>query len=218
MTLDDLSSYSVPIRSVSQIDYRSFKVTSTTAPSSGIVAMSVLKALNTYDNFFAPDNVNLSTHRMDEAIPFGYGERANLGDPSFVKGMGQYQEDMLKQSTIDAIRGKISDFHTLNEQREEAELLQLPSRMSTWLMKDFLLWRPLLVLTFMINWCQIKFFFEYGYDNSTVKYMKQRGHNVIRTDPRLPDWSEAQAIRLLQNGTFEAAGEPRQSDDGGFAI
>lgn len=74
MTLDDLSSYSVPIRNVSQIDYRSFKVTSTTAPSSGIVAMSVLKALNTYDNFFAPDNVNLSTHRMDEAIPFGYGE------------------------------------------------------------------------------------------------------------------------------------------------
>lgn len=41
-------------------------------------------------------------------------QRANLGDPSFVKEMGQYQEDMLKQSTIDAIRGKISDFHTLN--------------------------------------------------------------------------------------------------------
>lgn len=36
--------------------------------------MSVLKALNTYDNFFAPDNVNLSTHRMDEAIRFGYGK------------------------------------------------------------------------------------------------------------------------------------------------
>lgn len=85
-------------------------------------------------------------------------------------------------------------------------------------MKDFLLWRPLLVLTFMINQCQVKFFFEYDYDNSTVKYMKQRGHNVTWTDPRLPDWSEAQAIRVLQNGTFEAAGEPRQSDDGGFAI
>ena len=39
---------------------------------------------------------------------------ANLGDPSFVKGMGQYQEDMLKQSTINAIRGKISDSHTLS--------------------------------------------------------------------------------------------------------
>lgn len=42
-------------------------------------------------------------------------QRANLGDPSFIEGMGQYQEDMLKQSTtIDVIRGKISDFHTLN--------------------------------------------------------------------------------------------------------
>lgn len=74
MTLDDLRSYSVAIRNVSQIDYRGFKVTSTTAPSSGIVAMSALKTLNTCDNFFAPDNVNLSAHRMDEAIRFGYGE------------------------------------------------------------------------------------------------------------------------------------------------
>ncbi|KAJ6123642.1 nucleophile aminohydrolase [Penicillium samsonianum] len=113
ITLNDLRSYSVAIRNISQIDYRGFKVTSTTAPSSGIVAMSVLKTLNTYDNFLAPNNVNLSIHRMDEAIRFGYGERANLGDPSFVEGMSQYQEDMLKQSTTDAIRGKISDFHTL---------------------------------------------------------------------------------------------------------
>lgn len=74
ITLNGLRSYSVAIRNISQIDYRGFKVTSTTAPSSGIVAMSVLKTLNTYDNFLAPNNVNLSIHRMDEAIRFGYGE------------------------------------------------------------------------------------------------------------------------------------------------
>lgn len=49
--------------------------------------------------------------------------------------------------------------------------------------------------------------FEYDYDNSTVEYVKQRGHNVTWTNPRLPDWSEAEAIRVLQNGTFEAAGD-----------
>lgn len=60
--------------------------------------------------------------------------------------------------------------------------------------------------------------FEYDYDNSTVAYMKQRGHNVTWVDPRLPDWSEAQAIRVLQNGTFEVAGELGQSNSGGFAV
>ncbi|KAJ5373574.1 hypothetical protein N7517_005580 [Penicillium concentricum] len=59
---------------------------------------------------------------------------------------------------------------------------------------------------------------DYDYDNSTVAYMKQRGHNVTWVNPRLPDWSEAQAIRVLKNGNFDAAGEPRQSNSGGFAV
>lgn len=56
--------------------------------------------------------------------------------------------------------------------------------------------------------------FEYTFDNSTVAYMKEIGNNVT--------WvalgrSTAQALRLLENGTFEAAGEPRQVNSGGFA-
>jgi gamma-glutamyltranspeptidase/glutathione hydrolase len=41
-------------------------------------------------------------------------QRTKLGDPSFVEGMDEYQQNMLKQSTIDTIRGKISDTTTLN--------------------------------------------------------------------------------------------------------
>ena len=57
--------------------------------------------------------------------------------------------------------------------------------------------------------------FEYSYDNRTVAYMKDRGHNVT--------WiplaqSSAQALRRLRNGTFEAAGEPRQFASGGFVV
>lgn len=57
--------------------------------------------------------------------------------------------------------------------------------------------------------------FEYKYDNRTVAYMQDRGHNV--------SWisiaqSSAQAIRKLPNGTFEAAGEPRQMNSGGYAV
>ena len=74
MTLDDLRNYTVAIRNTSQIDYRGYKVTSTTAPSSGIVLLNVLNTLNEYSDFLTPQTVNLSTHRMDEAIRFGYGE------------------------------------------------------------------------------------------------------------------------------------------------
>lgn len=74
MTMEDLRNYTVAIRDVGQIDYRGYKVSSATAPSSGIVVLNVLKVLNLYDEFFTPGNVNLSTHRMDEAIRFGYGQ------------------------------------------------------------------------------------------------------------------------------------------------
>ena len=53
--------------------------------------------------------------------------------------------------------------------------------------------------------------FEWIYDNATVKYMSDRGHNVTWG----PAGSSAQAIRI-QDGMFEAAGEPRQYDSAGL--
>jgi len=45
--------------------------------------------------------------------------------------------------------------------------------------------------------------------------MLNRGHNVTW----IPEGaSSAQGIRRLPNGTFEAAGEPRQKNSGGFSI
>ena len=57
--------------------------------------------------------------------------------------------------------------------------------------------------------------FEYSYDNATVAYLKARGHNVTWISLAQ---SSAQGLRRLTNGTFEAAGEPRQAASGGFAI
>jgi gamma-glutamyltranspeptidase/glutathione hydrolase len=74
MSLGDLKNYTVAIRDIAEIDYRGFKITSTGAPSSGAVALSILKIVEGYDNFFAPEFVNISTHRLDEAMRFGYGE------------------------------------------------------------------------------------------------------------------------------------------------
>jgi gamma-glutamyltranspeptidase/glutathione hydrolase len=74
MTLDDLRNYKVEIRNASQIDYRGYKITSTGTPSSGSVVLNVMKIVEGYDDFFAPENVDLSTHRLDEAMRFAYGK------------------------------------------------------------------------------------------------------------------------------------------------
>ncbi|EAL86996.1 gamma-glutamyltransferase [Aspergillus fumigatus Af293] len=313
MTMEDLRNYTVAIRNVSQIDYRGYQITSTSAPSSGTVALSILKILSTYDGFFAPGNVNLSTHRLDEAMRFGYEtKRTNLGDPLFVAGLDEFEENMLKQSTIDEIRRKISDYRTQNvsaynpqgiESLNECEYrlaISLVTTINTLFgsqlmvpetgiimnneMDDFSVpgksnsfgyvpskanyirpgKRPLSSITpAIVTRPDGKLFFlagsaggsriitatvqniirvidqgltaaqalaqprlhdqlipnqvsfEYTYDNSTVDFMKSRGHNVTWV---APGQSTAQAIRVLPNGTFDAAGEPRQLDSGGFSI
>lgn len=57
--------------------------------------------------------------------------------------------------------------------------------------------------------------FEYTYDNSTVAFMKSLGHNVTWV---APGQSTAQLIRVLPNGTFDAAGEPRQLASAGYSV
>jgi gamma-glutamyltranspeptidase/glutathione hydrolase len=74
MTAADLSDYTVVLRDHAQIDYKGYKITSTTAPSSGIIGLSTLKIVEGYDRFFSPDNIHLSTHRLNEALRFAYGQ------------------------------------------------------------------------------------------------------------------------------------------------
>jgi gamma-glutamyltranspeptidase/glutathione hydrolase len=55
--------------------------------------------------------------------------------------------------------------------------------------------------------------FEYGFNNGTTAFLKGLGANVTWI---APGQSTAQGLRRLKNGTFEAAGEPRQKNSGGF--
>ncbi|KAF2831966.1 gamma-glutamyltranspeptidase-like protein [Ophiobolus disseminans] len=57
--------------------------------------------------------------------------------------------------------------------------------------------------------------FEWGFDNATTAFLKEVGANVTWA---APGGSTAQGLRRLENGTFEAAGEPRQKNSGGFAV
>lgn len=99
MTLDDLSNYTVAIRKPSTINYRDYKLTACSAPSGGEVALATLKIMEGYSEVGNPENINLTTHRLDESMRFAYGMRAELGDPLFLDGIDAYQEQMLSEAT-----------------------------------------------------------------------------------------------------------------------
>jgi len=114
MTLADLQNYTVAIRDPASITYRDYKIHSCSAPSSGTVAMSIMKIIEGYPDIGQAAALNLSTHYLDEGMRFAYGQRTELGDPYFVPGMDQYQADMLSEETAAAVRARISPLHTLN--------------------------------------------------------------------------------------------------------
>ncbi|KAI0193493.1 gamma-glutamyltranspeptidase [Astrocystis sublimbata] len=321
MTLGDLKNYSIAIRDPVAINYRGYKLTTTGAPSGGVVALSVLNIVNGYEGFGDPAAVNLTTHRLDEAMRFAYGQRTELGDPLFVEGLDDYQNAMISAETAKTIRGKISDSETFNVSYYDpkgyeslptpgtshivsADASGLAISVTTTInlifgsqvlvpetgvimndeMNDFSIpgsdnafgyipspanfirpgKRPLSSISpVIVETPEGKLYFvigaaggsriitstiqnihgvidlnltapeaiarprlhdqlspsevafEWAYDNSTVAFMKELGHNVTWM---APGSSTAQGLRLLPNGTFEAAGEPRQKNSGGFAV
>ena len=114
MTLEDLESYAVISRKPVETTYRGYRVLGCGAPASGAVILSVLKTVEGYRDIGALDMLNLSTHRLVEAMRFGYAQRASLGDPEFVEGMDKYQQEMFDEDQSATTRAKISDTTTLN--------------------------------------------------------------------------------------------------------
>ena len=56
---------------------------------------------------------------------------------------------------------------------------------------------------------------EYDFDNRTAAALIDKGHNVTWVQPGL---SAVQAIRRLDDASFEAASEPRQRNSAGLSI
>jgi gamma-glutamyltranspeptidase / glutathione hydrolase len=113
MTLEDLANYAVLTREPSSITYRGYKIHGGTAPSSGAVVLSTMKIIEGYD-MSSPSQLNLSTHYLDEAIRFAYGQRTLLGDPTFLPNLTTYQEKMVSEKTAQEVRSKIEKYHTQN--------------------------------------------------------------------------------------------------------
>jgi gamma-glutamyltranspeptidase/glutathione hydrolase len=113
MTLADLKNYTVAVRKPVAIDYKGYKVTACAAPSGGIVTLAALKIFEGYDSG-DPATLNLTIHHLDESMKFAYGERTNLGDPSFLANITAYEVNMLSEKTAEEVRAKISDTKTFN--------------------------------------------------------------------------------------------------------
>jgi gamma-glutamyltranspeptidase/glutathione hydrolase len=346
MTLEDLKNYTVALRKPSTIDYRGYRLTSCSAPSGGNVALAVLKIMEGYEGVGDPDNVNLTTHRLDEAMRFAYGQRSNLGDPLFLEGLDQYQDQMISEATAEEIRGKIKDTQTfdvsyynpaglesidtpgtshivaadhtglaisltttvnllfgsklvvpetgvimnneMNVRTPYFYMINFDPVLTNFFKQDFSIpnttnafgyipspanfirpgKRPLssispVLVSHLNSTLTTAFYiaigaaggsriitstvqslihmldgeltpsealakprihdqlvpaqvsFEYGFDNGTTAFLKGLGSNVTWV---APGQSAAQGLRLLGNGSFEAAGEPRQKNSGGFAV
>ncbi|KAF8708122.1 Gamma-glutamyltranspeptidase Ggt1, partial [Rhizoctonia solani] len=107
ITLEDLEKYQVVIRKPVQIKYRNYTITSCPAPSSGIIALSALGILENFD-ISNSSSINTTTHLLDEAIKFAYGQRMSIGDPAFVKNVTDLQTFYLQKSTSKELADKIS--------------------------------------------------------------------------------------------------------------
>ncbi|KAL8884429.1 MAG: hypothetical protein Q9205_007948 [Flavoplaca limonia] len=129
MTTEDFAQYSVITRKPVEIDFHGHRVFACGEPASGAVVLSILKTIEGYDDFERPENVNLSTHRLIEAMRFGYAEsttsrvaeadevqRTSFGDPDFLEEFGSTsrETDILSSNYAATIREKIIDGHTQN--------------------------------------------------------------------------------------------------------
>ncbi|KAH7408053.1 gamma-glutamyltranspeptidase [Cadophora sp. MPI-SDFR-AT-0126] len=111
MTLSDLANYRVSIRDPISITYKGYNLYSCGVPSGGSVALSILKIIEGYPS---TTDLNLSTHRIDEAMRFSYAARGELGDPDFFNYMTAFEADMLRPKTAEKIRSRIDDERTKN--------------------------------------------------------------------------------------------------------
>jgi gamma-glutamyltranspeptidase/glutathione hydrolase len=74
MTHADLANYSIVTRTPLQLRYRGYTVTTSPAPASGAVVLSILNTMSGYADVASEANRNLTTHRFVEAMRFAYGQ------------------------------------------------------------------------------------------------------------------------------------------------
>lgn len=130
LTLDDFKNYKVISRPVKNVTYRGFKLYTIGAPASGSISLNILKIMEQYDLADQKDT-NLTAHRFAEAMRFGYGARAELGDPDFVQGLDKFEARLLDEVHAKHTKEHISDEHTLPVREYDPKGVDLPQSHGT---------------------------------------------------------------------------------------
>lgn len=138
MTLEDLQNYAISIRPSLNITYNNYTIHSTGVPSGGAVALSILKIMEGYSSppssTSSPANITditLNTHRLNEAMRYSYASRTKLGDPAFYENMEAFEADMIREETVERIRGLIQDDRTRNVSEYGPDLYDMPENHGT---------------------------------------------------------------------------------------
>ncbi|KAL8942684.1 MAG: hypothetical protein Q9211_001282 [Gyalolechia sp. 1 TL-2023] len=116
MTASDLAGYNMVARRPVEIDFHGYRILACGVPASGAIVLSILKAIEGYVDFAAPEKSNTSTHRLVEAMRFGYGKfkRASFGDSDFLADVPELENSILSDSYAASIRSRILDDRTQN--------------------------------------------------------------------------------------------------------
>lgn len=80
LSLADLENYSVKVQRAIEGSYNGRRIMTTDAPTSGPVLLHMLNLLEHFDLTFRD---GLNTHRMIEALKFGFAARTRISDPDF---------------------------------------------------------------------------------------------------------------------------------------
>ncbi|KAK9717980.1 hypothetical protein K7432_005839 [Basidiobolus ranarum] len=108
--LEDFKSYRALIRPPLVGNYRGHKIFTAPPPASGAVLLSVLNILEGYP--IDQDGLTpLHAHHIVEAFKFGYAQRTELGDPTFVDIRARVAE-LISKDHAASIRHHISDSQT----------------------------------------------------------------------------------------------------------
>ena len=116
LSLEDLEGYRVEVREPVQVEYNGYLVTSCPAPAGGAAVLEIMKTMEGYE-VDVPEEVDVTMHRLDEAMRFAFGARSVMGDPGFLGGMEEYEREITSEGFAAEVRRRIDDGRTLS--REE---------------------------------------------------------------------------------------------------
>ncbi|EFR04023.1 gamma-glutamyltranspeptidase 2 [Nannizzia gypsea CBS 118893] len=131
MTTQDFQAYQIKRSAPIEITYGNYKIKACRATSGGTIVLMTMNAFHQFPDREDPNNVNLTLHRLVEAMRFGYAARATLGDPDFNPGQDSSEARLIQQHTADEVRAKISDMHTLPVEAYNPEQLEIISNHGT---------------------------------------------------------------------------------------